>query len=63
MKVKELIERLKKVNENLPVYCSSVYLDFEYAEVNTAKVKQIEIDGKEGEDDYYQETFIISEEI
>tara|TARA_R110000822_G_scaffold80191_2_gene191224 strand:- start:5660 stop:5857 length:198 start_codon:yes stop_codon:yes gene_type:complete len=65
MKVKELIEKLKKINPEMDVFCTSNTGEYEYGIVSTAKTSFIRLNEDVRDFDKEDEetlVFIISEE-
>ena len=65
MKVKDLIEKLKEVNPEMEVYCTSATGVYEYGKVYTAKPKMITMvdgDGATGEEPKEELLFVIDEQ-
>lgn len=64
MRVKDLIEKLKKVSPEMEVYCTSSTGIHEYGMVHTAKAKMLTMvdeDGATGEDPKEELLFVIDE--
>ena len=60
MKVKELIEKLEKVNPELDVFCTSNTGEYDYCVVNTAGERDLQ--RWDGEEDEEIPCFVIDEE-
>jgi hypothetical protein len=59
MREKELIEQLKKVNQELPVYCASTTGEYEYGIAHSVNVTELNIFNEEEDE---TECLIIEEE-
>ena len=63
MKVKELIEKLKKADPDMLVMCTSNTGEFDYCIVNTAGVRGLRIEDEEYvDDDDETDVFVIDEQ-